>query len=184
MKCRGGLRRCEWPAAKGSLATRSAASARRCNGSWVLTGQSSATCSLRNSTFRRSRWTPAAFENLAVEGEFGIRIGEDVPDPDGLVRHPERAIAEVSAVMELHNNVFCGASRTVGELIANNALRAGVLYHRPKDQGNWMTRSLSFGTENKSEHSRRARFPAACSHPCSASQHTSHCRAVSCGEAS
>jgi 2-keto-4-pentenoate hydratase len=70
---------------------------------------------------------PAAFENLAIEGEFGIRIGEDVPDPDWLVRHPERAIAEVFAVMELHNNVFCGDTRTVGELIANNALHAGVV---------------------------------------------------------
>ena len=70
---------------------------------------------------------PAAFENLAIEGEFGMRIGEDVPDPDWLVRHPERAIAEVFAVMELHNNVFCGATRTAGELIANNALHAGAV---------------------------------------------------------
>jgi len=70
---------------------------------------------------------PAAFENLAIEGEFGIRIGEDVPDPDWLVRHPARVIGEVLAVIELHNNVFCGVTPTAGELIANNALQAGVV---------------------------------------------------------
>jgi len=75
----------------------------------------------------------AAFENLAIEGEFGIRIAEDVPDPDWLVRHPERAIAEVLAVIELHNNVFRGATPTAAELIANNALHAGVVL--PAGQG-------------------------------------------------
>lgn len=70
---------------------------------------------------------PAAFDNLAIEGEFGIRIAEDVPDPEWLAGHPERAIAEVFAVIELHNNVFRGATRTARELIANNALHAGFV---------------------------------------------------------
>jgi 2-keto-4-pentenoate hydratase len=70
---------------------------------------------------------PASFENLAIEGEFAIRIGEDVPDPNWLVQHAERAIAAVFAVIELHNNVFRGATRTAEELIANNALHAGVV---------------------------------------------------------
>ena len=70
---------------------------------------------------------PAAFENLAIEGEFAVRIGEDVPDPNWLVQHPRRAIAADVAVIELHNNVFRGAAPTAEELIANNALHAGVV---------------------------------------------------------
>jgi len=76
---------------------------------------------------------PAAFENLAIEGEFAMRIGEDVPDPNWLVRHPERAIAAVVAVIELHNNVFRGGTRTAEELIANNALHAGVVLPLTRD---------------------------------------------------
>ena len=70
---------------------------------------------------------PAAFENLAIEGEFAVQIGEDILDPNWLIQHPERAIAAVLAVIELHNNVFRGATRTAAELIANNALHAGVV---------------------------------------------------------
>ncbi len=70
---------------------------------------------------------PARFENLAIEGEFAVRMGEDVSDPDRLAQHPERAIAGVFAVIELHNNVFRGATRAAEELIANNALHAGVV---------------------------------------------------------
>lgn len=61
---------------------------------------------------------PAAFDNLAIEGEFAVRMGEDAA---GL------AIAEVVAVIELHNNVFRGDMQTAEELIANNALHAGVV---------------------------------------------------------
>lgn len=61
---------------------------------------------------------PAAFDNLAIEGEFAVRMGEDA---SGL------AIAEVVAVIELHNNVFRGDVQTAAELIANNAIHAGVV---------------------------------------------------------
>ncbi|MFN7925891.1 MAG: fumarylacetoacetate hydrolase family protein [Bryobacteraceae bacterium] len=69
----------------------------------------------------------ACFEGLAIEGEFAVRIAEDIPDPEWVIRHPERAIGEVLPVIELHNNVFRGATRTAAELIANNALHAGVV---------------------------------------------------------
>lgn len=70
---------------------------------------------------------PARFENLAIEGEFAVRMGMDVPDPERLAQRPEEAIAAVLPVIELHNNVFRGAARTAEELIANNALHAGVV---------------------------------------------------------
>jgi 2-keto-4-pentenoate hydratase len=57
----------------------------------------------------------AAFDCLAVEGEFAVRIAGDL------------SIASVFPVIELHNNVFRGAVRTPQELIANNALHAGFI---------------------------------------------------------
>ena len=57
----------------------------------------------------------AAFDCLAIEGEFAVRIAGDL------------SIASVFPVIELHNNVFRGAVRTAQELIANNALHAGVV---------------------------------------------------------
>jgi 2-keto-4-pentenoate hydratase len=70
---------------------------------------------------------PAAFEKLAIEGEFAVQVGEDIPDPNWLAKHAARAFAAVVAVIELHNNVFHGATRTAEELIANNAMHAGVV---------------------------------------------------------
>jgi len=57
----------------------------------------------------------AAFDGLAIEGEFAVRIA------GGL------SIASVFPVIELHNNIFRGAVPTPQELIANNALHAGVV---------------------------------------------------------
>jgi len=58
---------------------------------------------------------PAAFDGLAIEGEFALRIAADLQ------------VASVFPVIELHNNVFRGAVPTSQELIANNALHAGVV---------------------------------------------------------
>jgi len=57
----------------------------------------------------------AAYDGLAVEGEFAVRMAGDL------------SIASVFPVIELHNNVFRGTVRTPQELIANNALHAGVV---------------------------------------------------------
>jgi 2-keto-4-pentenoate hydratase len=57
----------------------------------------------------------AAFDGFAIEGEFAVRLGEDLK------------IAFVFPVIELHNNVFRGPAPTSQELIANNALHAGVV---------------------------------------------------------
>ena len=56
-----------------------------------------------------------AFDGLAIEGEFAVRIGGDL------------SIASLFPVIELHNNVFRGPVPTSQELIANNALHAGVV---------------------------------------------------------
>lgn len=68
-----------------------------------------------------------AFACLAIEGEFAVRIAKDVPDPDELREHPERFVHAILPVMELHNNLFRRAAHTAEELIANNALHAGVI---------------------------------------------------------
>jgi 2-keto-4-pentenoate hydratase len=68
-----------------------------------------------------------AFDCLAIEAEFAARIAVDIPDASWLREHPDRSIAAFFPVIELHNNVFRGATRTSQELIANNALHAGVV---------------------------------------------------------
>jgi 2-oxopent-4-enoate/cis-2-oxohex-4-enoate hydratase len=57
----------------------------------------------------------AAFDGLAIEGEFAVRIAGDL------------SVGTVFPVIELHNNVFRRAVATSQELIANNALHAGVV---------------------------------------------------------
>ena len=68
-----------------------------------------------------------AFASLAVEAEFAARIAADIPDASWLREHPDRSIAALFPVIELHNHVFRGATRTAQELIANNAMHAGVV---------------------------------------------------------
>ncbi len=69
----------------------------------------------------------ANFDTLAIEGEFAVRLATDVPSVDWLKDHPA-VFAAAFAVIELHNYVFRGnlGNRAV-ELIANNAIHAGVV---------------------------------------------------------
>ncbi len=60
-----------------------------------------------------------AHTNLAIEGEMAVWIG-----PDG---EP----AELLPVIELHNFVFRGPTKTLVELVANNGLNAGVVLAPP-----------------------------------------------------
>ncbi len=57
----------------------------------------------------------AAYANLAIEGEMAVRVGAD------------GGIAASFPVIELHHFVFRGSPKTLGELIANNGLNAGVV---------------------------------------------------------
>ncbi len=70
----------------------------------------------------------AAFDSLAIEGEFAVRIAEDVPEPGLFRAAPQRFLHSVFPVIELHNNVFRRSAPTAEELIANNALNAGVIF--------------------------------------------------------
>jgi 2-keto-4-pentenoate hydratase len=64
--------------------------------------------------------SPSDYDHLAIEGEFAIRAG---PDP----RRPEIE-ASVLPIIELHHYVFRGrAELRAAELIANNAIHAGVV---------------------------------------------------------
>jgi 2-keto-4-pentenoate hydratase len=85
----------------------------------------------------------AGYEGLAIEGEYAVRLGADVPNGDWLLENPPRAIQSFFPVIELHNFIFRGATQTAQELIANNAIHAGVVlpaaeirYREPGDLRN------------------------------------------------
>jgi len=67
------------------------------------------------------------FDHLGVEGEFALTIARDVKDPEVLRDAPLRYVSEVFSVIELHNYVFRGPKPYAAELIANNAVHAGIV---------------------------------------------------------
>lgn len=67
------------------------------------------------------------FCELAIEGEFAARLSRDVDDAARLARVPDQYVESVTPVIELHNFVFHGPKPYAGELIANNALNAGIV---------------------------------------------------------
>jgi 2-keto-4-pentenoate hydratase len=69
---------------------------------------------------------PRAFAKLAIEGEFAVRLTQDIPGIDLLRQHQHDVFASIFPVIELHNHVLRGAD-TALELIANNGLHAGVV---------------------------------------------------------
>lgn len=63
------------------------------------------------------------FVNLAIEGEIGVRLGQDVSNIDTI-----RDCVECwFPVVELHNAVFRGPRATSQELVAGNAMHAGFV---------------------------------------------------------
>ena len=81
-----------------------------------------------SSEIRRSgaELDPVGFANLAIEGEFAVRLASDVADSDWMRNHKAEALAAAFPVIELHNYVLRGQQRAL-ELIANNGLHAGVV---------------------------------------------------------
>ena len=69
----------------------------------------------------------ARFSRPAIEGEFAVTLAEDILVPGEVRQMPQRFVAEVFPVIELHNYVFRGPSQSAGELVANNALHAGIV---------------------------------------------------------
>jgi 2-keto-4-pentenoate hydratase len=69
----------------------------------------------------------ASFDGLAIEGEFAVRLAADVPSAVWLKENPE-AFSAGFIVIELHNYVFRGGlGNRAAELIANNAIHAGLV---------------------------------------------------------
>jgi 2-keto-4-pentenoate hydratase len=77
----------------------------------------------------------SAFANLAIEGEMAVHIG------------PNGGIEVAFPVIELHHFVFRGPRKTLAELVANNAINAGVVIssrHTAMTLDDWITaRALS-----------------------------------------
>lgn len=68
-----------------------------------------------------------AYANLAIEGELAIELSrEPMPDDFSEMKIPA-CVARVFPVIELHNLVMRGVQPSAGELIAHNALHAGVV---------------------------------------------------------
>ena len=70
---------------------------------------------------------PAQYDGLAIEGELGLRLAQDIPDLECLRSHRREVIAAGFAVIELHNYVFRSSPHTAQELIGNNSIHAGVV---------------------------------------------------------
>lgn len=68
-----------------------------------------------------------AFCQLGIEGEFALEIAEDVTDPESLRIAPRNWVRAVFPVIELHNVVSRGPIPSAAELIANNAIHAGIV---------------------------------------------------------
>ena len=67
------------------------------------------------------------FANVAVEAELGVTLGRDVGRDVREMAGVVAAVAEVVVAVELHNLVLRGGDPTGPELIANNAIHAGVV---------------------------------------------------------
>ena len=72
------------------------------------------------------RLEPTQFATPAIEGELAVDLTKDLRGPD--ISDPAilDAIGSVFVVIEMHNKVFRGTP-SAPELIANNALHAGVI---------------------------------------------------------
>lgn len=64
---------------------------------------------------------------LAIEGELALILDDDIDDIDGLRADPMRFVRSVIPVIELHHYVFRGPSPSAAEIVANNALQAGIV---------------------------------------------------------
>lgn len=71
--------------------------------------------------------SPAAFCRLGIEGEFAVTLAADIAEPAVLRDRPERFVERVFPVIELHNHVLRGTEPSAVEVVANNALHAGIV---------------------------------------------------------
>ncbi|MBT06785.1 MAG: hypothetical protein CMM32_07715 [Rhodospirillaceae bacterium] len=67
------------------------------------------------------------FANPSMEAEFGIILNRDIETDKTSLDDILRSIKSVHPVIEIHNFVFRGESPNGAELLANNAIHAGVV---------------------------------------------------------
>ena len=67
------------------------------------------------------------FAKLAIEGELAVELAHEPLDQDFLTGGVPCCVARVFPVIELHNHIMRGDQSSAGELIANNAIHAGVV---------------------------------------------------------
>ncbi len=73
-----------------------------------------------------------AFSHLGIEGEIAVTLAEDIENLEALRDGPHRYVQQVFPVIELHNYVFRSPTSSAVELIANNALHAGIVMPQAK----------------------------------------------------
>ncbi|MCH9671784.1 MAG: hypothetical protein K0U93_10100 [Gammaproteobacteria bacterium] len=71
------------------------------------------------------------FANVAIEAEFAITVGRAIDPTNAGVSAVLEAVDAVFPVLELHNLMMRGDPPHGHELIANNAIHAGVVRGRP-----------------------------------------------------
>jgi 2-keto-4-pentenoate hydratase len=70
-----------------------------------------------------------AYANVGIEGDFAVSLGRDLMQ--GITMDDlAQSMTEVFSVIELHNVVFHSEPPQGHELIANNAIHAGVTGER------------------------------------------------------
>ena len=67
------------------------------------------------------------FANLAIEGELAVELSREPDEKVSSGVEIPACVARVFPVIELHNHVMRGERPSAGELIANNAIHAGVV---------------------------------------------------------
>jgi 2-keto-4-pentenoate hydratase len=77
------------------------------------------------------RLDPARFANLAVEGEIALCLGRDVPPEVTGAAELAGCVEHWFPALELHHYVFRGPQKTSQELVAGNAMHAGLVLSSP-----------------------------------------------------
>ena len=74
-----------------------------------------------------ARLEASRFCQPGVEGEIAVRLSKDLDGAEPLPGDLLPYVHELFPVIELHNYIFRGARPSAGEIIASNALHAGVV---------------------------------------------------------
>jgi 2-keto-4-pentenoate hydratase len=67
------------------------------------------------------------YANLAIEGELAVELSRNPTEEDFCDGEIPACVARVFPVIELHNHVLRGEQPSAGELIAHNAIHAGIV---------------------------------------------------------